>query len=140
MPGLGVHWGMNAPTLLDPERVTVAEHRRGASGSAIIAAAWIGLALWRPTVTYHLAPFLVSGTWPYLLRRGPLRVANIDASRGAAGGFLLTVVAAVVIVALDAMRGPTLWDGGHAMLEVVPFAAAGAMLGYRFARCGVAVD
>jgi hypothetical protein len=131
---------MNAPTLANPERVGGNEHVRGAAGSAVVAVVWIGLALWRPTVTYHLAPFIAAGTWSYLLRSGPLRVANIDAARAAGGGFVLTMVAAVVIAALDAMRGPVLWGSGHAMLEVVPVAVAGAVLGYRVARCGVAVD
>ena len=131
---------MNAATLTNPERVGVAEHRRGAFGSAVVAIAWFGLAIWRPTATFHLAPFVVAGTWAYLLRRGPLRVANLDAARGAAGGFVITIVAAVAIVAIDAMRGPTLWDSGHAMLEVVPVAAAGAVVGYRVARSGVAAE
>lgn len=124
----------------DPERVGAADHRRGAVGTVVIAAAWITLAVWRPTVTYHLAPFLVAGTWPFLLRNGPLRVANVDALRAAVAGFSVTILTAVVLVGLDAMRGPTLWDRGHAMLEVVPIAIAGAVTGYRLARCGVAVD
>lgn len=131
---------MNAPAITSAERVGAADHRRAAVGSLAVAIAWIVLALWRPTVTYHLAPFLIAGAWPYLLRRGPLRVANIDAARGAMGAFVVTIVAAMMIVAADAMRGPTLWGRGHAVLEVAPFAVAGAVTGYRIARCGVAVD
>ena len=124
----------------NPERIGLADHRRGALAAAAIAVAWIVLALWRPTVTYHLAPFLVAGAWPFRLRNGPLRVANVDAMRGALAGFGVAVVTGLVLVAAGAMRGPTLWDQGHAMLEVVPIAAVGAFTGYRFARCGVAVD
>ena len=131
---------MTAEVLANPERVGTAQFRRGALGTGLIAAAWIALALWRPTVTYHLAPFLVAGAWPYLLRDGPLRVANIDAFRAAIAGFGATMITALVLVGLDAMRGPTLWDRGHALLEVVPIALVGAVTGYRFARCGVAVD
>jgi hypothetical protein len=131
---------MKAELLVDPERIGSTDHRRGALGSVLIATAWVALALWRPTVTYHLAPFLVAGAWPFLLRNGPLRVANVDAMRGTIAGFVVTMVAALVLVAADAMRGPTLWDGRHAMLEVVPIALAGAVTGYRVARCGVAVD
>ncbi len=122
------------------ERVGAVEHRRGAIGSGVIALAWVGLAVWRPTVTYHLAPFLVAGAWPFLLRRGPLRVANADAMRAAVAAVAITIASALVLLIADAMRGPTLWDRGHAMLEVVPLALAGAATGYRFARCGVAAD
>ena len=124
----------------NPERIGLADHRRGALGTAVISVAWIVLALWRPTVTYHLAPFLVAGAWPFLLRNGPVRVANVDAMRGAVAAFFVAIAAALVLVAADAMRGPTLWDQGHAMIEVVPIAAIGAATGYRLARCGVAVD
>ena len=124
----------------DLERVRSADHRRGAIGAGLIAAAWIALALWRPTVTYHLAPFLVAGAWPFLLRDGPLRVANADALRAAVAGLGLTILTAFVLVGVDAMRGPTLWDRGHAFLEVVPIALVGAATGYRIARCGVAAD
>jgi hypothetical protein len=126
--------------LTSAERVLPNDRRRAALGSVGIAAAWAVLALWRPGVTFHLAPFLVAGAWPFLLRNGPLRVADRDALRAAVSGFALTMLTSVVLVAADAMRGPTLWDGGHAMLEVVPIAAVGAVTGYRFARCGVAAE
>ena len=131
---------MDAEPTPSLERVGAVEHRRGALGTGLVALAWVGLGLWRPTVTYHLAPFLAAGAWPFLLRRGPLRVADIDAIRAAAAAFAITIACALVLVLADAMRGPTLWDQGHAMLEVVPLAAAGAATGYRFARCGVAAD
>ncbi len=131
---------MDVELLNDLERVGLAEHRRGAFGTGAIAVAWILLALWRPTSTYHLAPFLVAGAWPFLLRRGPLRVANRDALQAAVAALLVTIVVGIGLVIADLMRGPTLWDRGHAMLEVVPIALTGAVTGYRFARCGVAVD
>lgn len=131
---------MDVEVLANPERVEMADFRRGALLTGLVAVAWAALALWHPTVTYHLAPFLVAGAWPYFLRNGPLRVANIDAMRAAIAGFGVTMVTALVLVAADAMRGPTLWDTGHAMLEVVPIALVGAATGYRVARCGVALD
>jgi len=123
----------------NPERVSGSDWRRGTLAAGLIAAAWVGLASWRPTVTYHLAPFLVAGALPYFLRKGPLRVANIDAVRAALAGFGLTVAVGLMLVAVDAMRGPTLWERGHPMLEVVAIALVGAVTGYRIARCGVAV-
>ena len=131
---------MDAEPTSNLERVGVVEHRRGAIGTGVIALAWIALALWRPTVTYHLAPFLVAGAWPFLLRRGPLRVADTDALCAAAASFATAIASGLVLVLADSMRGPTLWDRGHAMLEVVPLAFVGAATGYRFARCGVAAD
>lgn len=131
---------MDTDVLVNPERVGRADYRRGALAAGLISAAWVALAVWRPTATYHLAPFLVAGAWPYFLRNGPLRVANIDALRAAAAGLGLAVATALVLVGLDAMRGPTLWDRGHAMLEVLPIALVGAATGYRVARCGVAVE
>ncbi len=131
---------MDVEVLANPERVAMVDFRRGAFRTGLIAVAWVALALWRPTVTYHLAPFLVAGAWPYFLRNGPLRVANIDAIRAAIAGFGATMVTALVLVFTDAMRGPTLWETGHAMLEVVPIALVGAATGYRLARCGVAID
>ena len=124
----------------NPERVGATDHRRGVLGTGLLAVAWVALAVWRPTVTYHLAPFLVAGAWPFLLRNGPLRVANVDAMKAAIGGLLITIVTALVLLGFDLMRGPTLWDRGHATLEVVPIALVGAVTGYRIARCGVAVE
>ena len=131
---------MEAELPANPERVGPADRRRAAVGAGLLALAWIALALWRPTVTYHLAPFLVAGAWPFLLRNGPLRVANADALRAAVAGLGLTILTALVLVGADAMRGPTLWDRGHAFLEVVPIALVGSVTGYRIARCGIAVD
>ena len=104
--------------------------------SVAVTVGWIALAAWRPTVTYHLAPVLIAGVWPYRLRRGPLRVASTDAARAAAFGASLAVVAGLVIWAADLMNGPTLWGSGHAVLELAPAAAIGAVAGYRYARCG----
>jgi hypothetical protein len=67
-------------------------------------------------------------------------VADVDAARAAVAGFVVALLAAGVLLATGSMRGPNLWDGGHAILEVVPLAFAGSVVGYRFARCGVAVD
>jgi hypothetical protein len=131
---------MDAPGSVNPERIGLAEHRRGAVGTAVLAVVWIGLALWRPTATVHMAPFLVAGAWPFLLRRGPLRVANIDALRGALASLTVAIVSAFVLLAADALRGPTLWDSGHAMFEIIPIAVIGAGVGYRYARCGVAAE
>lgn len=117
------------------ERVDPRAHRRGAALSVVIATAWVGLAVWRPTVTYHLAPPLVAGAWPWTLRTRALRASIVDTRRAAIGATGIALLAAVVILAFDAMRGPTLWDRGHPMIEVGPAAVIGAVIGYRYSRC-----
>lgn len=103
----------------------------------LVSVAWWLLAAWRPHVTYHLAPVFVTAAWPIALRRGgPLRVAPIDAARGAVGALLIGAIATITLWQLDLLRGPTLWDSGDVMVEVVPALVVGAIGGYRLARCG----
>jgi hypothetical protein len=122
------------------ERVGSRAHWRGATASAVAAAVWIGLALWRPTSTFHLAPALVTAAWPWLLRDPALPAGAFDARRATAGAAAIALVAAAVLLIADAMRGPTLWGSGHAMIEVVPAVALGGWFGYRRARCGPRFD
>jgi hypothetical protein len=122
------------------ERVSSSAHWRGASASAAAAAVWVALALWRPTSTFHLAPALVAAAWPWLLRDPALPAGARDARRATAGAAAVALASAGVLLALDAMRGPTLWGSGHAMIEVVPAIAVGGWFGYRRARCGPRFD
>ncbi len=112
-------------------------HLLGAAISGLVALAWIGLAARSPTLTFHFAPLIAAAAWPAALRGGrPLRVAPIDAARGAAGAAGMTFVAMAILLAFDWMRGPTFWDSGPAVIEVVPMVLVGAVGGYRYARCG----
>ena len=123
--------------LSDPERVDRRSHVLGAALSALIAIAWVGLAARTPTATFHFASLIAAAAWPAALRgAGPLRVAPIDAARGALGAAAMTFAAMVVLLAFDWLRGPTFWDSGPAVIEVVPMIAVGAAGGYRYARCG----
>jgi hypothetical protein len=126
-----------APGHVDLERVGWAEHRRGALATGAVLVAWVALAAWRPTVTYHLAPMLAAGLWPYLLRTGPLRVSWQDSVRAGLAAAVLTIAVGLALTAAGWLRGPTLWGSGHAFVEVPPFALAGAFVGVRRARCGV---
>lgn len=128
---------MTEERLADPERVARRDHLLGAGAAVVVAVAWVVLAWWRPTVTFHLAPVFVAAAWAVALRRGgALRVAPSDAARGAAGGALVAVAVTTLLGAADLLRGPTLWDSGPVLLEVVPAIAIGALGGYRYARCG----
>lgn len=121
----------------DPERVSGREHLRGGAWSVLVAVAWVVLAAWRPTVTFHLAPVFVAAAWPVGLRgAGPLRVAPVDAARGAVAAALIALATTMALYAADLLRGPTLWDSGPVLAEVLPAVAVGAVGGYRYARCG----
>lgn len=122
------------------ERVGPRAHVRGAAASAAAAAIWIGLALWRPTSTFHLAPAVITAAWPWLLRDPALPAGARDTRRATAGAAAIALAAALALLALEAMRGPTLWGSGHAMIEVVPAIASGGWFGYRRARCGPRFD
>jgi hypothetical protein len=119
------------------ERVSNFDHARGAVVTAVATASWVALAVWRPTSTFHFAPLIAAGAWPFLLRRGPLRVAAVDAGRAAAIAGVLVVIVGVGLHLADLLRGPTFWGSGRALVEVPLTAIAGAFAGYRYARCGV---
>lgn len=119
------------------ERVARADQLRGAAATVVVTVVWVSLSLWRPTSTFHFAPLIAAGAWPFLIRRGPLRVAAVDAGRAAAAAGVLVVTVGVGLHLTDLLRGPTLWGSGAALIEVPLAAAAGAFAGYRYARCGV---
>jgi hypothetical protein len=126
-----------APDRVDPERVRPRDHTVGAAATVVVIAAWAVLAGWRPDVTYHLAPVFAGAAWPVALRRGgPLRVAPVDAVRGALGAAALTALASLVLWSLGLLDGPTFWNDGPAIVETLPAVVVGAVGGYRYARCG----
>lgn len=121
----------------NPERVDRRMHLLGAAITGLVAVAWVGLAARSPELTYHFAPLIAAVAWPAALRGGgPLRVAPIDAGRAAIGAAAVTFTAMAVLLAFDWLRGPTFWDSGPAVVEVVPMVLVGAAAGYRYARCG----
>lgn len=123
--------------LPNPERVERRMHVLGAAITGLVVVAWVGLAARSPTLTFHFAPLIAAAAWPAALRGGrPLRVAPVDAFRGAVGAAGLTYAAMAVLLVFDWMRGPTFWDSGPAIVEVVPMVIVGAAAGYRYARCG----
>lgn len=127
----------DAPAPSNPERVERRMHLLGAAITTLVALAWIGLAARSPTLTFHFAPLIAAAAWPAALRGGrPLRVAPIDALRGGAGAAGISYAAMVILLVFDWLRGPTFWDSGPAVIEVVPMVLVGAVGGYRYARCG----
>lgn len=118
------------------ERVERIRHARAAAGSAAVAVVWVVLAVSRPHMTFHIAPFFVAAIWPWRLRNGTIRVGPVDARVGAFASASFAVGVGSLLLTIDALRGPTLWGGTHAIVEVIPAAIAGAVVGYRHARCG----
>jgi uncharacterized protein (DUF427 family)/glutaredoxin len=103
----------------------------GAGWTAVLALAWVLLAVWQPTTTWHLAPVLLGGAWPWVtgqdLRPG---------ARSALGRLLLSVAAglaatAVVTIGLDRvelLRGPTVLGFDTAAAEAIVLGGAAAVL------------
>lgn len=122
---------------VDPERVSKHDHTVGAVATVVVLVAWAVLAAWRPHVTYHLAPVFAGAAWPVALRRGgALRVAPVDAVRGALAGGSLAGLASLALWSLGFLDGPTLWNDGPAIVETLPAVVFGAIVGYRYTRCG----
>lgn len=104
----------------------------GAAASVAATVLWALLAVWRPTVTLHLAPVLVAGIGPYVAwtrSRGRLR-RDVVVS-GLAGG-IIAVLASVALGGAGWLEGPA-WFGTAATREawllVVPVSVVAILLG-----------
>jgi glutaredoxin len=108
----------------------------GAAATIVVVLSWVALGLWRPTTTWHLAPVLVAGAWPWLVwqapptggRRGLARLLTVATMGFAAAG--LTTLA---LSAADLLRGPTLPG-----FTAVPTEAWSCRAGQRCSRCSSA--
>jgi len=107
--------------------------RRALMWGAMLAALWVAVAIFRPTSTFHLAPFLIAAAPPVLLvldegtatdRASVLRVGAISLA--------LAVGAALVLLAIGAMDGPVFELFPSPMIEAFIFAAVGAVSGVGF--------
>jgi glutaredoxin len=110
----------------------------GAAGAALTMAVvllWAVLALWRPTTTWHLAPVLVAGAWPWLLsqagpsheRGRPARLLMV-----AVAGFAAAGLATLLLSAVGLLRGPTLPGFTSVSTEAVVLAGATMALAVLF--------
>lgn len=102
----------------------------GVGVSLALGVVWLGLAHRSPTTTYHLLPAAVAAGWPLALHRSQSRPSLPVALRAGAGGVAVAAAAIVVLVGLDALRGPAL-VGDSAVGESVIAAVAGAALAVR---------
>ena len=101
------------------------ELRSGMSMATLLALVWAVAAAIRPTATFHLAPILIAGIGPVVLRRAelPSRVS------AALAGAVLAVLTALVLAALGFLDGPTLLPYGGALAEAMTFVVIGAIGG-----------
>ena len=102
---------------------------RVAGGTFGVAALWVGLAMLRPEVTYHLAPALVVWAGPYLAGR---RASRALLATSASAVFALIV--ALLLSTADVLRGPAIVGGdalGEAIIVIVS-AAVIAVIGIGF--------
>lgn len=97
-----------------------------------ILAVWSVLAYRSPTLTYHFAPLLAAAAWPVLERRSG-SVPRAQALVAAVGAFAATTATGVALTIADRLEGPALWDRGHALWEVVIFAAVASAWALRVA-------
>ncbi len=112
------------------ERLVV--HGRGLSLNATVTTLWVILAVRNPVLTYHFAPLLAALAWPVAVRRSNPQPVNV-AGLAATGSFLLVAVVGIVLAAAGKLDGPTFWNDGPALIEVLLFAAIGAGFGARVA-------
>lgn len=113
-------------------RVLIRRHA-GLLTAAVIALAWVLLALSRPDTTYHLAPVLVAASWGAARRwsSGGPRTRS-DGLKAAGGGLAMALVTTAEQWWMGALDGPTIWGSRGPVPETVALAVLGAALGYRF--------
>ncbi len=105
--------------------------RSGAGWTAAVALCWVLLAVWLPTTTWHLAPVLLAGAWPWVtgqdLRAGR-RSAIPSLLWSGAAGFAVSSLVALSLSRFDLLRGPTALGFSSATTEALTLAGTAAVL------------
>ncbi|MGI9000841.1 MAG: glutaredoxin family protein [Pseudonocardia sp.] len=101
-----------------------------AGWSAVVALAWVLLALWQPTTTWHLVPTLLAGVWPWMtgqdLRAGD-RLAAARLGGAGVAGFVVSALATLGLSRAELLRGPTILGFSSATTEALVLAGATAV-------------
>lgn len=103
-----------------------------AGWTVAVTAAWVVLAVLRPTVTYHLASLVLAAVYPAVRWSGRRATAS-EAAWAAVVGGLVAVAVSTALWGVDVLRGPAL-VGGNAYGESLIGAGAGAVVGFALAR------
>lgn len=105
--------------------------RSGVGWTAVVALAWVLLALWRPGTTWHLAPVLLAAAGPWVagqdLRTGD-RGAAVALGWAGAAGFVVSALVTWGLAAADLLRGPTVLGFATPVGEALASGAAAAAL------------
>ena len=126
-PGAAVDAAMTTQT------IARTDIRRALMWGAMLAVLWVAVAIFQPTSTFHLAPFLIAAAPPVLLildegaatdRASVLRVGAISLA--------IATGAALLLLAIGAMDGPVFEMFPGPMVEAFTFAAIGAVSGIGF--------
>lgn len=86
---------------------------RAILGTLAIAALWVGVAAWRPTTTYHLAPAVLAWTPPYL---------SVVAGAGRWGGAFAAVAGGMAAAGVSLVLAVAGWLDGPALIGGGPLA------------------
>lgn len=105
--------------------------RTGAGWTAVVAPAWVLLALWRPDTTWHLAPVLLAAAWPWVtgqdLRAGD-RGAGVRLGWAGVAGFASSALVSLGLSAAGLLRGPTVLGFPTPTREALAAGGAAALL------------
>jgi uncharacterized protein (DUF427 family)/glutaredoxin len=105
--------------------------RAGAGWTAVVALAWVLLALWRPTTNWHLAPVLLAAAWPWVTGQdlgGGERRAAVRLVLSGAAGFVASVVVTLGLARADLLRGPTVLGFATPVVEALVLGGVAAAL------------
>ena len=96
-----------------------------------LAVIWVLLSVLQATTTWHLAPVLIAGVWPWMTARD-LRAAGGSGAVGlilaGVGAFAVSAAATAALSRADLLRGPTIPGFPNATVESVVLAGATVVL------------
>lgn len=105
--------------------------RTGLVWTALVALAWLALAAWRPTTTWHLAPLLLAAAWAWVVAQDLVpgdRSARRALVRAGIGGLLAATAVTLGLAAAGRLEGPTYTGSGSVVTEALLLALAGAAI------------
>ena len=101
---------------------------RGGLAMVGVCVIWIFLASRRPELTYHFAPLIAAGVWPFLLPPSNEEQSSPIVRAAVVSAAAVSAVAVLLHIA-GRLEGPTFWDDGPALTEAILFAVGCAAIG-----------
>jgi len=112
-----------AANTTNTETSVTAIHSRAVRYTIGFTALWLGLAVWRDGLTYHLAPILIPLIPAFVFRGAGTDARLPSAAIPIALGGSMAFGGSLALSALDRMNGPSLLPFGDALVESLIFAA-----------------